>query len=153
MFLLEVCLGDALLPPVADSSFAWIVVLVGEWAASACLVAGIGLIGLFPTGVPQRAASGGRSGSAAAMAALLPVLLMVSSPHRAQGPCSPAPRSQSIASPLFLPAARPLEPVAAGLLYTFAAWGVARRDHAVPAVPAIAPRKTVGGSGGCWSAR
>ncbi len=56
MFLLNLCLGDAILPLVHGSSFAWIVALAGEWAGSACLVTAVGLIGLFPTGVPQRAA-------------------------------------------------------------------------------------------------
>jgi hypothetical protein len=56
LFMLGVCLGDAVtdLPAVAGSSFAWIAVLAGECASGASVVAGIGLIGLFPTGVPDR---------------------------------------------------------------------------------------------------
>ena len=81
-FMLGVCLGDAVtdLPVVASSSFAWVVVLAGECASNASVVAGIGLIGLFPTGVPQRPGERWALRTAAAMAVALPVLLMVSSP-------------------------------------------------------------------------
>jgi len=121
MFLLNVCLGDAALPLVHGSSSAWIVALARAWAGTACLVAAIGLIGLFPTGVPQRAAERWVLWAAAAMAALLPVLVMVSSPT---APQDLFPESGPVVtSPLFLPAARPLGPVVAGLFYTFVAWG------------------------------
>ena len=122
VFLLAVCLGDAVLPLVHGSSSAWIVALARSWASNACLVAAIGLIGLFPTGVPQRAAERWVLWTAAAMAALLPVLVMVSSPTTPKG-SFPGSGEPVVASPLFLPAARPLEPVAAGLFYTFVAWG------------------------------
>src|SRR5215470_8744833 len=69
MFLLSVCLGDALLP-LLHGSFAWIIVLAREWAGAACLVATVGLIGLFPTGVTQRAAERWALWAAAAMAVL-----------------------------------------------------------------------------------
>ena len=120
-FLLDVCLGDAVLPLVRGSSSAWIVALAREWAGFACLVAAVGLIGLFPTGVPQRAAERWVLWAAAAMAVLIPVLEMVASPAAPPG-FFPEPGQPVVASPLFLPAARPLEPVAAGLVYTFAAW-------------------------------
>jgi signal transduction histidine kinase len=120
-FLLDVCLGDAVLPLVRGSSSAWIVSLAREWAGFACLVAAVGLIGLFPTGVPQRAAERWVLWAAAAMAVLIPVLEMVASPAAPPG-FFPEPGQPVVASPLFLPAARPLEPVAAGLVYTFAAW-------------------------------
>ena len=54
-FMLGVCLGDAVadLPAVADSRFAWIILFIGQCAGNGSVVAGIGLIGLFPSGVPQ----------------------------------------------------------------------------------------------------
>src|SRR5215510_962529 len=55
MFALAVCLGDVVPLLAPDSSYAWAVVLGREWAGNASAVAGIGLIGLFPTGMPQRA--------------------------------------------------------------------------------------------------
>jgi signal transduction histidine kinase len=121
-FMLGVCLGDALtdLPVVAGASFAWAVVLAGQCASNASVVAGIGLIGLFPTGVPQRPGERWVLRTTAAMAVALPVLLMVSSPTPPGALFQPA--EPGIASPLFLPSARPLEPVAAVLQDTIAAW-------------------------------
>jgi signal transduction histidine kinase len=121
-FMLGVCLGDSVtdLPVVAGASFAWVVMLAGECASNASVVAGIGLIGLFPTGVPQRPGERWALRITAAMAVALPVLLMVSSPTPPEGLFQPA--EPAITSPLFLPSAQPVEPVAAALQYTFAAW-------------------------------
>ncbi|HEY7147697.1 MAG TPA: histidine kinase, partial [Streptosporangiaceae bacterium] len=121
-FMLGVCLSDAVadLPAVAGASFAWAVVLAGQCASNASVVAGIGLIGLFPTGVPQRPGERWVLRTTAAMAVALPVLLMVSSPTPPGALFQPA--EPAITSPLFLPSARPLEPVAAALQDTIAAW-------------------------------
>jgi signal transduction histidine kinase len=122
LFMLGVCLGDAVtdLPTVADSSFGWIAVLAGECASGASVVAGMGMIGLFPTGVPDRRGERWILAAAALMAVLLPVLLMVSSPTPPEGLFQQA--EPGITSPLFLAAARPVEPAAAALQYTFAVW-------------------------------
>src|SRR6266700_1574737 len=121
-FMLGICLGDAIidLPAVAGSDLAWIVLLIGECASNASVVAGIGLIALFPTGVPHRRAERLVLRTAALTAVLLPVLLVITSPTPPESLYQPA--EPGIASPLFLPALRPLEPVAAGLEYTFATW-------------------------------
>jgi len=119
-FLLSVC-GDAVLPLVHDWPVGWIVALTRDWAGFACLVAAIGLIGLFPTGVPERAAERWVLWAAAVTAVLIPVLRMVVSPTAPQGSFS-EPGEPAVASPLFLPAAHALEPVTAGLVYAFAAW-------------------------------
>src|SRR5215475_3746538 len=121
MDMLGTCLGDAVtdLPVVASASFAWVVVLAGFCASNASVAAGVGLIGLFPTGVPERPGERWALRITAAMAIVLPVLLMVSSPTP---PASLFQPELAIASPLFLPAARPVEPVAAALQYSFAAW-------------------------------
>src|SRR5215831_9867012 len=107
LFMLGVCLGDAVtdLPVVASASFAWVVVLAGQCASSASVAAGVGLIGLFPTGVPERPGERWVLRTTAAMAIVLPVLLMVSSPTP---PASLFQPELAIASPLFLPAARPV---------------------------------------------
>jgi hypothetical protein len=60
--------------------------------------------------------------TATVIALLLPVLLTISSPTAPRG-SFPNPAEPATASPLFLPAVHPLEPVAEGLLYAFAAWG------------------------------
>src|SRR5215470_157826 len=124
MSLLETCLIDALAhqPAVAGASYAWVVVLIGNWASNAGVIAGVGLIGLFPTGAAQRRGERLVLQSAAVMAVLLPLLLVISSPTPPAGLFERA--EPAIASPLFLAAARPVEPVAAALQYAFAAWGV-----------------------------
>jgi signal transduction histidine kinase len=120
-FLLSVCLGDAVLPLVAGSPAAWIVVLGREWAGFACLAAAVGLIGLFPTGMPQRTAERWVLWAAAATAVLIPVLEMVARPTAPPGDF-PGSGQLAVASPLFLPGARALEPVVTGLTYAFIAW-------------------------------
>ncbi len=122
LFLLDVCLGDAVLPAASGSSVAWIVALAQAWAANATIVAAIGLIGLFPTGLPQRPGERWVLRTAAAVAALLPVALLISS--RSGPPTSflGSGTSPSIVSPLFLPAVRPVAPAAAGLQDSFVAW-------------------------------
>ena len=120
-FLLSVCLGDAVLPLVAGSPAAWIVALGREWAGFACLAAAVGLIGLFPTGVPQRTAERWVLWVAAATAVLIPVLAMVARPTAPPGDF-PGSGQPVVASPLYLPSARALEPVVTGLTYAFIAW-------------------------------
>jgi signal transduction histidine kinase len=121
LFMLQECLGDALPPLTAGSSSAWIVALIAAWAGSLGTVAWIGLIGLFPTGVPQGPGERWVLRASAAAALLLPVLLMVSS-AAAPGDSFPGPGGPSIPSPLFLPAAHPLEPIAVWLYNWFPTW-------------------------------
>ncbi len=122
MFMLSVCLGDILgdgLTAVTGFS-AWLVVVGGEIAGNASVVAGIGLIGLFPTGIPQRRGERWVLRSTAAMAVALPLLAEMA---------SPAPPTDlfgysgepPIGSPLYLPAARPAEPAVVGLHHAFTA--------------------------------
>lgn len=72
-FVVEVCLGDAILQEVAGWSLA--VALVRAWAGNAVVVAGLGLIGLLRTG----AARGGRPSQRRAQRRRTP---HVGSPHR-----------------------------------------------------------------------
>ena len=122
MFMLNVCLGDILgdgLPAVTGFS-AWLVLVAAEIAGNASVVAGIGLIGLFPTGIPQRRGERWVLRSTAALAVALPLLVELA---------SPAPPTDlfgysgepAIASPLYLPAAHPAEPAAVGLHHAFTA--------------------------------
>jgi signal transduction histidine kinase len=120
LFMLDVCLGDGVLPVITHSSLAWIVVLVRVCAADACMVAGIGLIGLFPTGKPERSAERWILAAAAAVALLLPVLLLVSRPTAPPG-VFPGP-SPAVASPLYLAAAAPVAPVATAVYLSSPAW-------------------------------
>lgn len=123
MFLLDVCLGDAVLPLVHDWPHAWVVSLVRAWASDGSAVAGVGLIGLFPAGVPKRRAEQRVLWIVAAAGAALPVLFLASNPSAPKG-AFPNSGEPTIASPLFVPALRVLGPAVAGLYYTFAAWSV-----------------------------
>jgi signal transduction histidine kinase len=121
VFLLEVCLGDAVLPLVHGWSFAWLVALVRAWASNgAVVVGGIGLFGLLPTGTPQRGAERWTLGIAAVVGVALPVLYLLASPV---APKDNFPDTEAdILSPWFVPALRPIEPVVVGLEKTFPAW-------------------------------
>jgi signal transduction histidine kinase len=122
-FLVDVCVGDALLPLLHGMSYAWVAWLIGAWASNGSSVAGIGLIGLFPTGMPQRTAEWWVLRIVTAAAALLPVLFLLTNPT-APRDTFPGPAGPGFTSPLFLPALRPVGPAVAGLYYSFAAWTV-----------------------------
>ena len=87
-------------------STAWLVLLAAEIAGNLSNVAGIGLIGLFPTGLPQRPRRALGTGHHAAMAVLLPLLVEITSPRPPTDLFGYA-GQPAIASPLFLPAAHP----------------------------------------------
>jgi signal transduction histidine kinase len=116
MFGLSVCLGDVL--PYMTGSAAWLVLLAAEIVGNASVVTGIGLIGLFPTGTPQRRGERWVLGAVAAMAVALPLLVGISSrtPPTDLFGYSGTP---AIANPLFLPAAHPIGPAAVGLHHAF----------------------------------
>ncbi len=122
LFLVNVCLSNALydVPGVLQSPAAWVVELITDIAGNGSVVAGIGLIGLFPAGVPETRAERAVLGSAAAAAVALPVLIMIVSwtPSSALfGPENP-----DIVSPLYVPALRSLAPAVSALRLVFAAW-------------------------------
>ena len=153
MFTLAVCLGDVVPLLAPGSPYAWAAVLAREWAGNASVVAGIGLIGLFPVGVPQRAGERRVLRTAAVAAVLLPVLLLISSPAAPQGLFA-GPGDPAIANPLFLPAFGSVEPIAAVLHYTFPAWAVLgvimlhRRYRRSPAADRRRIRWLLAGAGG-----
>ena len=122
MFMLSVCLGDVLgdgLPAVTGSS-AWLVLVTAEIAGNASVVAGIGLIGLFPTGIPQRPGERWVLRSTAALAVALPLLVETASPVPPTDLFGYS-GEPAIASPLYLPAAHPAEPVVVRLHHAFTA--------------------------------
>ena len=122
LFAVGVCLGDAItdLPTVADSSLAWLVLLIGECASNLAVVTAIGLIGLFPTGIPQSRGERAVLRVTAVAAVLIPVVLMASSQTPPTGLYQPA--EPGIVSPLFTSALGPVEPALAALQFTFSAW-------------------------------
>jgi signal transduction histidine kinase len=122
LFAVGVCLGDAItdLPTVADSSFAWLVLLIGECASNLAAVTSVGLIGLFPTGVPQSRGERAVLGVTTMAAVLIPVALMASSQTPPAGLFQAA--EPGTVSPLFTSVLRPVEPALAALQFTFSAW-------------------------------
>jgi signal transduction histidine kinase len=116
------CLGEAITdrPTVAGSASAWLVLLIAECVSNLSVVAGIGLIGLFPTGLAQSRGERAVLRVTTVAAGLIPVALMASSPTPPAGLFQDA--EHGIVSPLFTQALRPVEPVLAALQFTFAAW-------------------------------
>ena len=119
---LGTCLANSVtdLPAVAGSASAWLVFLIAECVNNLSVVAGIGLIGLFPTGVAQSRAERAVLRATTVAAVLIPVALMASSPTPPAGLFQDA--EHGMVSPLFTQALRPVEPVLAALQFTFAAW-------------------------------
>jgi signal transduction histidine kinase len=118
--MLEVTLSDTVLPAVLGWSGVWSVALVRGWASTGCVVAGIGLVGLFPTGTPNRWYERRVILSVAVGAVSLPVLVSLTRPTMAPG-VFPDPGEPVIASPLYLPFAGLAGPIAAGLVAIFPA--------------------------------
>ena len=122
LFLVGTCIGDALgdVPGVAQSSWAWALVLLADIAGNGSVVAGIGLVGLFPAGVPETRAERGVLGGAATVAVAVPVLGTIVSLTPPAGLFEPA--QPDAVSPLFVPAASFLAPAVSELRYSFAVW-------------------------------
>jgi signal transduction histidine kinase len=110
LFMLNECLSDVALQHVGHAAAGW-VMLAGMCAGNTAIVAGIGLIGLFPTGRPDRAGQRAALIIAASLGVLLPVFVLITSPRMPHDPYS-APGASSVASPLYQPAARSLSTVA-----------------------------------------
>ncbi len=110
LFMLNSCLGDVVLPHVGPAAAGW-VVFMAICTDTAGEVVAIGLIGLFPTGRPDRTGQRAVLLIAAALAVLVPVLVVIASPWMPRDPYA-GPDSSSVASPLFQPAAWPLSDVA-----------------------------------------
>jgi signal transduction histidine kinase len=104
------CLGDVVLRHAGPATAGW-VVFAAICADTASQAAGIGLIGLFPTGRPDRTWQRAVLIVAAALAVLVPVLVLVASRWMPRDPYA-APGGPSIASPLFQSAVGSLSSVA-----------------------------------------
>ncbi|MGN6795768.1 MAG: histidine kinase [Streptosporangiaceae bacterium] len=113
------CLSGVVLPHVGFSVVGW-VILAAICCGNASAVAGIGLIGLFPTGRPDRAGERAVLTVAAVLAVAVSILVVVASPQMPLDPYA-APGTPSIASPLFQPAARALSGAANVAYQSFSA--------------------------------
>ena len=108
--LVSQCLGDVVLTHVGFAAAGWII-FAAMCAGSGSQVAGMGLIGLFPTGRPDRKGQRAALITAAVLAVLIPVFVLVASPWMPRDPFG-NPASSAIPSPLFQMAAWPLSDVA-----------------------------------------
>ena len=94
--------------------------LIGECASNLAVATSVGVLGLFPTGVPQSRGERAVLSATALVAVLLPVALMASSQTPPAGLFQPA--EPGTGSPLFTSALRPVEPTLAALQFSFSAW-------------------------------
>jgi signal transduction histidine kinase len=124
LFLVDVCLSNALydVPGILGSGWAWVVELAADIAGNGTVVAGIGLIGLFPVGLAETRAERAVLRVAAAAAVALPLLGLIV--RRTPATALFASEQDGVVSPLYLPATRFLASAAGGLRLTFAAWVV-----------------------------
>ncbi len=106
--LVEVALSDAL-GPWANWSGIWIVGLLRAWAGALSVVAGIGLVGLFPTGTPRRRYERGVILAAVVAAVALPVVFAVTHPWLPQS-IFPGPPEPAFTSPFHAPVTDPFGP-------------------------------------------
>ena len=111
LFCLQICCDQLIVPATAGGPAGWVAGLARDWCGTGCVVAGLAFVGLFPDGTIQRRSERLILAAAALAAAVAPVLLLVTGPAMRAGLFGD-PDQAAIASPLYLPAARPLLPAA-----------------------------------------
>ena len=114
LFMADSCFDDLVMPSVVGRPADWLVWIVRNWLGAAAIVAGLGMIGLFPTGRAERGYERWVLGTAAALAAVLPLVLLVTGPLAVPETFGP-PTDIGIVSPVYWPAAAALHPAAAQL--------------------------------------
>ena len=114
LFMANSCIDDIVMPSVAGRPGGWLVWLVRNWLGYGAIVAGLGLIGLFPTGRTERRYERWVIGTSAAIAVVLPLVLLASGPAAVNETFGPL-TDTGIASPLYLPVAALLHPAATWL--------------------------------------
>jgi signal transduction histidine kinase len=107
-FLINVTIGELLLPLVRDEPWAWVPSIGGMFADHVGLVGGIALFGLFPDGRPRRTYERQILVVVAVLAVLLPILHAITHPTL-----------DGLANPLHVPAAAPAGGVIGALHETF----------------------------------
>jgi signal transduction histidine kinase len=117
-FALETCLGDAVLPALRHGSWLWVLAMIRVWVGTFSVVAGMGMIALFPSGLPRRPAERWLLRDAIALAAALPLAQLLADPSVPRG-MYPNEAEPTLSNPLYLPALRPVGPVADRLYQTF----------------------------------
>jgi signal transduction histidine kinase len=108
-FMAQSGADDLLTPPVAGGQADWLFWLLRNWLGAAAILAGLGMIGLFPTGRAEKGYERLVLGTSAAILALVPVILLVTGPFTERGPFGPQ-ADGAISSPLYWPAVAALHP-------------------------------------------
>jgi signal transduction histidine kinase len=111
-FFMAASAGDDILtPPVAGGHADWLFWLARNWLGGAAILAGLGMIGLFPTGRTEKRYERWVLGTSAAVLAVVPLVLLITGPFAVTGPFGPW-TDAGIASPLYWPATAALHPAA-----------------------------------------
>jgi len=118
VFLVNVTLGELLLPLVADQPWAWVPSIGGMLADRLGLVGGIALFGLFPDGRTQRAYERRILWAVAVVGVLLSFLNAITHPTLAQDGYAD-PGDPLLISPFYIPATAPAGSVIGALDSTF----------------------------------
>ena len=114
LFMADSCFDEIVMPAVVGRPADWLVWVIRNWLGAAAIVAGLGMIGLFPTGRAERGYERWVLGTSAALAAVLPLVLLVTGPLAVPETFGP-PADAGIVSPVYWPAAAALHPAAARL--------------------------------------
>ena len=114
LFMADSCFDEIVMPAVVGRPADWLVWVIRNWLGAAAIVAGLGMIGLFPTGRAERGYERWVLGASAALAAVLPLVLLVTGPLAVPETFGP-PADAGIVSPVYWPAAAALHPAAARL--------------------------------------
>ena len=151
-FMAESAGDDILTPPVAGGHADWFFWLARSWLGGAAILAGLGMIGLFPTGQAEKRYERWVLGTSAAVLAVVPLVLLITGPFAVTGPFGPW-TDAGIASPLYWPAAARPAPGRHRGEHLAAGADPARPASAVPALPPGRSWTPAAGSAGCCSVR
>ncbi|WP_203703597.1 sensor histidine kinase [Asanoa iriomotensis] len=121
LFAFDICLGESLLGLVISTPAAPVIVLLRLWVGLGATAAGMGLIGLFPSGRPENATERAVLWTVGAQVALLPLFAAVTNPDLLRG-VYPEPGQLRIPSPVYVEELARLGPAADWLLLNFALW-------------------------------
>src|SRR5690242_16139595 len=89
LFMASSGADDIFAPPVAGPHADWIFWLGRNWLGGAAILAGLGMIGLFPTGRTEKGYERWVLGVSAAIVAVVPLIVLVTGPFAVKGTFSP----------------------------------------------------------------
>src|ERR1044071_4391840 len=111
LFMANSGADDIFTPPMLGGHTDWLFWLARNWLGGGASLAGLGMIGLFPTGRTEKTYERWALGASAAVIAVTPLPLLITGPFADKGPFGPQ-TDDGIPSPLYWPAAAGLHPAA-----------------------------------------